>query len=263
MSESFAEARHRLFEERYALSSQVKAMHVLEELRRSHAFCTLWFDGRAQSFSSILLERQDDTLTVDLPVGFDGRVAPGVEVTLLARLEGVITGCRTILREVKDDGLVLSTPEQVYQLQRRQLYRVPPAVDDPTDVQIQRDGARPLAAIMQDISAGGLRILAPKPEDYPFQAGEHVPRLLFRLRDSDELSAAAVVRFAEQQTGHNGGIVLGLELQELSPTIRETIARYVQTRDREILKSLGLGMQSLAPARPESWSSRVRRWWRG
>jgi len=262
MSESFAEARHRLFEDRYALSSQVKAQHVLEELRSSHAFCTLWFDGRDRSFSTILLERRDDALLVDLPIGFDGRAAPGGEVTLLARLDGVVTGCRTSLREIQDDGLLLAVPEKVYQLQRRQLYRVPPAVQDPREVQIVRDGAQPLAATLQDISAGGLRVLAARPEDYPFQAGERLPRLTFRLRDSDELVAAAVVRFAEQQAGHPGGVVLGLELQELGTAIRETIARYVQTRDREILKSLGLGMQSLAPVRPESWSRRVRRWWR-
>jgi len=262
MSESFTEARHRLFEDRYALSSQVKAVRVLEELRDSHSFCTLWFDGRAQSFSTVLLERRDESLLVDLPVGFEGRLAPGIEVTLLARLDGVITGFRTNLLEVEGDGLSLAVPAQVYQLQRRQLYRVPPAVQDPTDVQIVRDGAQSLAAIMQDISAGGLRVLVPKPQDYPFQAGEHLPRLTFRLRDSDALSVAAVVRFAEQQTGHPGGVVLGLEFQELPPAIREAIARYVQTRDREILKALGLGMHSLAPARPESWSSRVRRWWR-
>ncbi len=266
MSDHFQEARGRLFDEQYRIGAGAKARHLLEKIAKQHIFCTLFFDDYERSYSSVLLPPlAEDLLPFDLPLDLPTHIKVGTAVTVLARVDGVISGFRTQMQKREPDTLLLDFPESLYQMQRRQLYRVPPAIADPDQVSILRRGAESQLGRLQDISVGGLRILLrPAPKDFPIEVGEELPELRFQLRDSPEIQSAAQVRFSDLHSQHGEALVFGVEFLQLAPTMKEIIAQYVQTRDREILKSLGIGLPGSGGGVPKSsLGGKLRRWWRG
>lgn len=268
MSENLRDLRQKLFCKDFQLGSGSKALHLLERVAHEHLFCTLFFDEREHSYTSMLLPRVNpNTLVLDPPVDLPKQVSVGAGVTVLVRVDGVITGFCSTLRERGDDELVIDFPENVYQMQRRQVYRVPPAIEDPDQVTITRQGAARLLGTMQDISVGGLRALfRPAPRDFPVQAGEFLPQVQFQLRHGGEITLPGMVRFTDLHSSRGDALIIGVEFDETALTSREMIAQYVQTRDREILKALGLGLTSSkagVPQKPLGLGTKLRRWWQG
>lgn len=269
MSESLENLQHKLFSEEYQIGAGSKALQIIERITREHLFCTLFFAERDRSYTSMLLPNADSgSLVLDLPLDLPAQIQSGTPVVLLARIDGVITGFRSNLRERSPEELILDFPEALYQMQRRQLYRVPPAVGDPDQVMISRQGAETFLGTMQDISVGGMRALfRPAPRDFPVQAGEHFPDVRFQLRGGNELSLSAIARFTDLHSQRGDALVIGLEFQDMSAAIREGIAQYVQSRDREILKALGIGLgggrASGTAEQPAGLGRKLRRWWRG
>lgn len=262
MSEPIHEMRHHLFSERYRVTASVKASGILENLWREHVFCTLWLDDQVQSYNTLLLDVQSEPeLLIDLPLHFPKQIEIGTVITLLSRVDGVICGFRSTIIRHDAEGIVLQYPEEIYQLQRRQLFRVPPTVQDPDEVEIYRQGALMVGGRMQDISAGGIRIMSRCPKDHPFQPNEILTQLVFRIRDSQPLHMPAVIRFVDNHVAGATGVVLGVEFQDPPAADQEKVAQYVQTRDREILRMLGIGLRSSAKPSDNSLRSKLKRWW--
>ncbi len=264
MTEQLHDARHRLFDAHYRVSSSLRAAHVLSSLQREHVFCTFWLEGRSTSFNTLLLEvrEADGLLGVDVPLNFPKVVPSGSAIAMLARINGIISGFRSAIVRIEGDVVVVRYPDAVYQLQRRQLYRVPPTVQDPDQVEIYRQGAQRVMGRMQDVSAGGLRILASCPKDYPFRQNEVVPQLIFTIRGGESLHMPAIIRFVEPHRPGAMGVMLGVEFQNPPAADRERVAQYVQARDREILRVLGIGLHRSAKAETVSWKNLIKRWWK-
>ncbi|MFA7495957.1 MAG: PilZ domain-containing protein [Acidithiobacillus sp.] len=264
MTEQIHEVRQHIFSEHYRVSASVQASGILESILRNHVFCTLWLDDHSGNFNTLLLEIQNDvSLRIDLPVRFPSSATVGLSVTLLARVDGVISGLQSEIMAIDSDSVLLRYPDALYQLQRRQLYRVPPAVQDPDEVEIYRQGALMISGRMQDISASGMRIMSRCPKDFPLQPGEQIPQLIFKIRDSDPLHMPAIVRFVDNHVADATGVILGVEFQTPPVSDQEKVAQYVQTRDREILRVLGIGLRSSSGRQePASWKGKVKRWWK-
>ena len=262
MTEQIHEVRQHLFADRYRLSSWLHATNVLARLLRDHIFCTLWLDDQPESFNTLLFDMQEELLWVDVPLNFPQNVRPEWPVTIITSVDGLVSGFRSRIVRVEKDAIVIRYPDALYQLQRRQLYRVPPTVQDPDQVEAYRQGAQMITGRMQDISAGGLRMLSRRPKDFPFQPGERIPQLIFGIRDSAPLRMPAIVRFVDTYATDVSGVILGLAFLEPTAADQEKVAQYVQARDREILRLLSIGLRSSAKAEPASWKGRIKRWWK-
>ncbi|MEY2341604.1 flagellar brake protein [Acidithiobacillus sp. IBUN Pt1247-S3] len=269
MSENLQDVRQRLFCKEFQIGTGSKALHIIARISREHLFCTLFFADRDHSYTSMLLPNANsNTLALDLPLDLPTQLSLGATVTVLVRIDGVITGFRSTLRERTQEELLIDFPDALYQMQRRQVYRVPPAIEDPDQVSITRQGAEKMLGTMQDISIGGLRALfRPAPRDFPVQAGEFFPDVRFQLRQDNELSLPATVRFSDLHSQRGDALIVGLEFAEAPTTIREIIAQYVQARDREILKALGIGLGGTRTTdtaeKTAGLGRKLRRWWQG
>ncbi|MBU2842917.1 MULTISPECIES: flagellar brake protein [Acidithiobacillus] len=263
MTEQIHDMRRSLFSERFRVTASVKASGMLENLLREHIFCTLWLDDQIQSYNTVLLDiKSESELHIDVPLNFPKQIEAGLQVTILSRVDGVISGFQSQVLRQDESGIVLYYPDAIYQLQRRQLFRVPPAVQDPDEVEIYRQGALMVSGRMQDISAGGIRIMSRCPKDLPFQPNEIVSQLIFRLRDSEPLHMPAIIRFVDDQVAGATGVILGVEFQNPPAADQEKVAQYVQTRDREILRMLGIGLRSSGKQQPSSWGGKIKSWWK-
>ncbi|MDR7927803.1 PilZ domain-containing protein [Acidithiobacillus thiooxidans] len=263
MTEQIHDMRRSLFSERFRVTASVKASGMLENLLREHIFCTLWLDDQIQSYNTVLLDiKSESELHIDVPLNFPKQIEAGLQVTVLSRVDGVISGFQSQVLRQDESGIVLYYPDAIYQLQRRQLFRVPPAVQDPDEVEIYRQGALMVSGRMQDISAGGIRIMSRCPKDLPFQPNEIVSQLIFRLRDSEPLHMPAIIRFVDDQVAGAAGVILGVEFQNPPAADQEKVAQYVQTRDREILRMLGIGLRSSGKQQPSSWGGKIKSWWK-
>ncbi len=263
MTDQIHEVRRNLFSEQYRVTASVKASGILESICREHIFCTLWLDDQLESYSTLILDVEDEArLHVDLPLHFPRPINQETPVTLLSRVDGVICGFQSSILRMDEDGIVLSYPDELYQLQRRQLYRVPPTVQDPDEVEIFRQGALMVTGRMQDISAGGIRIMSRCPKDLPFHPGERLSHLVFRIRNSHPLHMPAIIRFVDNHVAGATGVILGVEFQNPPAADQEKVAQYVQTRDREILRMLGIGLRSSVKQESHSWTGKVKRWWK-
>ena len=263
MTEQIHDMRRHLFSERFRVTASVKASGILENVLREHIFCTLWLDDQIQSYNTVLLDiKSESELHIDVPLNFPKQIEAGLQVTILSRVDGVISGFQSQVLRQDESGIVLYYPDAIYQLQRRQLFRVPPAVQDPDEVEIYRQGALMVSGRMQDISAGGIRIMSRCPKDLPFQPNEIVSQLIFRLRDSEPLHMPAIIRFVDDQVAGATGVILGVEFQNPPAADQEKVAQYVQTRDREILRMLGIGLRSSGKQQPSSWGGKIKSWWK-
>lgn len=263
MTEQIHDMRRSLFSERFRVTASVKASGMLENLLREHIFCTLWLDDQIQSYNTVLLDiKSESELHIDVPLNFPKQIEAGLQVTVLSRVDGVISGFQSQILRQDESGIVLHYPDAIYQLQRRQLFRVPPTVQDPDEVEIYRQGALMVSGRMQDISAGGIRIMSRCPKDLPFQTSEILSQLVFKIRDSDPLHMPAVIRFVDNHVAGATGVILGVEFQNPPAADQEKVAQYVQTRDREILRMLGIGLRSSGKQQPSSWGGKIKSWWK-
>ncbi len=252
-----------LFQDRYRVAAQAKVRGILERVQQQHLFCSLHFAQAEHSFSSVLLPgAEPKELLFDLPIDFPAALALPADVTVLVRLDGVMTGFRSQCLQRRDDMLQVAFPQALYQLQRRQLYRVPPAISDPDEVRIQRRGASALVGRMQDISIGGQRILLRQVPAGPLpRVGDVLPAISFALRDSPLITVSASVCFVSAPQADT--LALGVCFLDLPRPAADLIAQYVQARDREILQVLGIGLPGSSGVFREKKTSLLRRWWRG
>lgn len=254
-----------LFQERYRVSSALRAEGILQEMADTHILCTLLPEGSALTCSTMVLESDRDGGIVRM----DGlRPGPGDHlcgktVQVLARAHGIVSGFAGVCQSSSRDELLLRYPDTLYQLQRRRLFRVPLAAQDPDLVEIHRQGAQSVQGCIQDISAGGLRVFARIPADYPFSSGEELPQISFSLRGGHPVRTAAELRHVGgAEAGLQGrGQVLGVAFLRVPKNEAEQIARYVHIRDREILQALGRGLPGSGKRAPPSLRERFKRWW--
>ena len=234
-----------LFTEKHRLTARRRALGVLHELCERHERLNLFVEGASREMPSILLEVDEHEASVvfDIPPDVEG-VAWDGESTLLAmaRYEGVYVGfaLEGIERAPWNDSTALraALPEQVYYLQRRQYFRVPVGSSDVGEVLLVRQGAGAVSGRCHDISAGGMRVLvSPVEGDFPLRAGEQVPELRFELRGVALQTAARIQHVDEPMTLSSGKVLLplGLEFLGKSFSFDQTVVRYVQQRDRDLL----------------------------
>lgn len=251
VSESFLEIADTLFSDRFRVSSALQGERLLATLHDERSFCTLILKKGGRTFTSIVLEvaRHKGYLLMDAPHPDFSRGQPvkGEPLLVFGRANHLATGFASTFLEYMhtqdEEGIRLAYPGQVYQLQRRQFFRVPPAPGDPDLVELRRNGAQAVPGRLQNISGGGLSVLVRPPADYPFQAGERIAQVTFTLRGGHTFGVAAELRSVGpvELLHHEHVCALGLQFAGITPMMSEQVLRYAQWRDREMLSATRRG----------------------
>ncbi len=234
-----------LFAEKHRLTARKRALSVLHDLCARRERIDLYPEGSVQPLPSILLEvdEEEELLLFDIPPPVEGAHWDGEQpLRVVSRHEGIQVGFE--LQEVErahwNDRPALSAelPLRVYYLQRREYFRVPVGRGDVRSVLLVREGAAQLQGRCQDLSAGGMRVLVPPPQDgYALRPGENLSELRFELKGVELQTAASIRHVDEAVLLPNGQSLLpvGLAFTDKSFAFDQAIVRYVQQRDRDIL----------------------------
>ncbi|MBU6440628.1 MAG: flagellar brake protein [Betaproteobacteria bacterium] len=234
---------HTLFQDGFRVAA--RAHQTLDRLQRAREFLGVIVPGDDIEHMSMLLHVDADAryLVID-ELNPPRRAAPqpGEELLCLGRAGGMFVGLRCRLDRAQDwegyGALRLDWPHALYQLQRRANYRVPARPGDISELELSRRGARSLQAECLDLSASGMRVRCAAPGDFELAAHEWIEHLQFRL-EGELIECAAQLRFVRaprSPSGESGTRLIGLALEQLSMPQQRLLQRYVQRRDRELLR---------------------------
>lgn len=176
-----------------------------------------------------------------LPATGNARLQVSRRARILARVRGMVTAFEAVLQTVDQDaqGLLFqfAIPQWIYQLQRREHFRVSPSQDKPLQVVLQANSGQVLKGDMVDISAGGLGLNFASTTSDELARGQ-------RLMCEFTLPEGVLIRTDLEictltQLQIQGGKVLrvGGRFSALPPAMNTAIQRYVTMRDRQILRS--------------------------
>lgn len=234
---------HTLFQDGFRVAT--RAHQTLERLQRAREFLGVIVPGDDHEHMSMLLHVDADARLLIIDELNPPRLAaplPGDELLCLGRAGGMFVGLRCRLDGPEDwegyGALRLDWPHALYQLQRRANYRVPVRPGDVTELELFRRGARSLQAECLDLSASGMRVRVTAPTDFELAGNEWIERLRFQL-EGEPIECAAQLRFVRSPRGPAGDTttrLVGVALQQLSMPQQRQLHRYVQRRDRELLR---------------------------
>jgi c-di-GMP-binding flagellar brake protein YcgR len=235
-----------IFSDEHRLTTRKRAAAVLREICEQHERVNLLPNGSARDMGSILLgvDEAEDWIMLDMPMPEVGLVElAGMEPLMgVARYAGVYVGFQVEALEMVDwrraPALKARFPAHVYFLQRRQYYRVQVRPEDLGTVQLVRLGAATIEGRCHDLSAGGMRMLARPPQgDFPLRDGEHLAEVQFELKGTPLKVQGRIQHIEEPLQLADGSALLpiGVEFTQKPPNFEQTVARYVQERDRELL----------------------------
>lgn len=236
----------KLFTAEHRLTTRRRAASVLREICEQHERVTMLPDGEEVDFASILLavDEAENWIMLDVPVpaSTPERIAAMQPLMGLTRYGGVYVGFQIEGVEAADwrggPALRARFPDHVYFLQRRQHYRVPVGAGDVGPVTLVRLGGASVEGRCHDLSTGGMRMVArPALGGFPLRDGEHLAEVRFELKGVALATQARVQHIEEPVRMADGSLLLpiGVEFAQVSPMFQQTVARYVQERDREML----------------------------
>ncbi len=236
-----------VFHEEFRVESRTR--HTLEKLQRGRELLSVLVPADEHEHTSMLLhvDADDQYLIIDeINPPRRPEPSPGDELLCLGRAAGVFAGlrCRVAAHEQWEGygALRLHWPHAVYHLQRRTHYRVPVRAGDLGEVELHRRGARSVTGECLDLSATGMRLRANAPSDFELGASEWIEQLQFLL-DGEAFACPAQLRFVRTlraPPGEPAPRLVGLRFDQLTPSQQQRLQRYVQRRDRELLRDTRL-----------------------
>ncbi|SBV36130.1 Flagellar brake protein YcgR [uncultured Stenotrophomonas sp.] len=198
-------------------------------------------DGREQSFPSAVLEVDENTVLLDgSPMPAVNRNAASAGFLLcFAQVDKVMVRFRVEQpQQQEQDGHVafrVELPEELYHMQRRELYRLEtPVGDSPWCSTPDPAGGEPLRWRAVDISAGGIALLLPA-EQQVFKLQQRHAGCVLELPDGTAITTDLVVCSLVTRTQANGVEQerVGLRFEELPRGADAAIQRYIFRIDRE------------------------------
>lgn len=203
---------------------------VLVHLRRSHAIIGVahWPDGAPRpgvSHQSIILDCDEATgqLLLDAPFPADFAAQPGDRLVLRAALGGQRhMGFSTTLTQIVADGtLQVRMPASIELLQRRRAPRLRCGNRLPALVEFGLADGRQYSALLEDVSAAGMRISLTGAFMPQLAEGTRLCRLSFELKGRTLECRARVQRWRQR----GGQVEAGLAFTTIEPTAQRTLER--------------------------------------
>jgi hypothetical protein len=247
---------HEFFRDPFAITGDLRRTRLLQELKAEHQICDLLLPNDAEPRMSLVVDFSfaDGWVAMDSPPNFSAS-AVGLNLLVQSRPSQLPTVWESRLRELRDDLLYIEFPEIIFQKQARRLYRVTLALDDPQRIELYRNGAPMVLGEILDLSEGGTKIRqVGRAAGFSLHSGERLSKVFFSLRDGTQVSCPATVRhFIPGQDG------IGLQFNDVDPTARRAIAKYVFDRDREIARAQGIELGGHQLRKTGAWSQ-FKRW---
>lgn len=189
----YADARYLVHDPR-----QVRAL--LRALIEQRSTLSVYPDGREPFFASAVLESGDDHVLLDgnRNDSVNQRASAAAFLLCHAQVDQVKLRFR-VDRPTREqgDGYVwfrAPLPVEVYHLQRRELYRVEPSLDDAPWCRIpDPEGGEALRLRAADISAGGVAVVMPVTQQL-FALDQRIPGCVLELPDGSEVTLTLGVR---------------------------------------------------------------------
>lgn len=225
---------------RYAVWSKSEIVHILHSIRNQNVLVSLSTEKTGDVFlSSIIdIDHHNNMLVMDPAQNraVNERFVSGQKVMFEAMLDQVrvyFTSARIWHCIHKGEaGLCMPVPESVIRLQRRDYFRVHLPSSRPVLCAIPAQGATGiaewLAAIVEDISLGGIAILFNEGE-MQAEYGMALNGCRFSLPDIGEIEADLEIRNITQIPLKKGGmkIRLGCQFISLNSSVQTKLQRYI------------------------------------
>jgi flagellar brake protein len=225
---------------RYAIWSRSEILHILTSIREQNALVNLSTDRTGDAFlsSMIDIDPQANLLVMDPAQNqaVNERFVRDQKVVFETTLDQVrvyFTAERAWHCIHKGEaGICMHIPESLVRLQRRDYFRIRLPSSRPVlcaiPAQRETGGSEWLAAIVDDISLGGIAILLNQGEmnaDY----GMALTGCRFSLPDIGEIEADLEIRNITQLSLNKGGkkIRLGCQFISLSNAVENKLQRYI------------------------------------
>ena len=187
-------------DERYMVRDPHQARALLQALIDQRATITVHPEAGAQSFTSAVLGFGEDHVLLDgsRNDSLNQRACSAAFLFCYAQVDQVKVRFRVEQprREAQDGYVFLRAPmpTELYHLQRRELYRVEPSLDDAPWCRIpDADGGGPLRLRVADISAGGVALVMPVDQQV-FALDQKIPGCVLELSDGSEVTLTLSVR---------------------------------------------------------------------
>jgi len=183
-------------------------------------------------FTSIFLSAGDDYFHTDIMMPAFGNelLKPGGEafIRYIDRAVPFSMACRFIRREMQEgfDALRFEMPAEIRYGNRRGFFRVEPATSRPLRIVIDFGQSQYADEKIKDISGSGVSV-ASSISRY-IGTGQKVQSIEIEMPDGSWVICSGVVRRVS-------GTILGIELEDVAPTDRTKLYRYVSERQQEII----------------------------
>lgn len=229
-------------DEKYMVRNRRQIRQLLHTLIEQRAFLNACPNGRrAQSFPSAVLDVDEDSVLLD------GSAQPEVNrnaaeadyLLCCAQVDKVTLRFRVEHARVRTENghtaLHAALPEEIFHLQRRQLYRLhTPLIDSPWCLfPMPQTGQTPRWRVV-DISAGGIALLLP-PDQTLLELRQRCTGCQLQLPDTAPIPVTLAVcsKFARKQLNDVEQQRVGLCFEDLPRGADAAIQRYIFRIDRE------------------------------
>ena len=231
-------------DERFMVRNPRQIRMLMQAMIDQRATLSVHPEGREQSFPSAVLEvdEDDDTLLLDgSPLPMVNRSAAESEFLLcFAQVDKVKVRFRVEHpKQQEQDGHVafwVNLPEELYHLQRRELYRLETPVGDSPwcSVPAPAAGGEPQRWRAVDISAGGIALLLPA-EQQVLKLQQRYAGCTLELPDTTPIQVTLVVcsQIPRKQANGVEQQRVGLRFEDLPRGADAAIQRYIFRIDRE------------------------------
>lgn len=228
-------------DEKYIVRNPRQIQILLRALIDQRATVTAHAEGRENGFPTAILELDEDTLLLDgspLPA-VNRQAESATHLLCFALADKVSVRFRLAqLQRIENQGhtaFQAAIPEEIYHLQRRDLYRLETPVGDSPHCTLTLDANdEPGLWRVVDISAEGIALLLP-PETPPLRLQQRYHGCELRLPDSPPIPVTLIACNQRLQKQPNGieQLRAGLRLEGLPRGADALIQRYIFRIDRE------------------------------
>lgn len=230
-------------DDRFLLTNPRQIRQLLQSLINQRSQISAHLGGRDQSFSTALLELDEDSLLLDLSVNEAcNRSAEQAEYLLcFAQLDKVRLRFRIAdLERVGNDGVSgfrAPLPDSLYYLQRREHFRLEtPITESPMCVLRLDDASPPTELVLRviDISAGGVAVALVPGQPIP-ENRQSYPGCVLQLPDADAIRLTLQVcnMYPHKLANGQGTLRVGLRFADLPRGADASIQRYIFRIERQ------------------------------
>lgn len=225
------------------VTSPTIAAGILNRVLETRALLTVTIPDGSGTYNSAILEVSPDQQYLILdelnPRQGHHLFLEHKKINVRAAVKGVAIRFTTLLKDVHEENGIFSYrvqfPEAIWQLQRRQSFRVTTGPGKNLPVRLETEDKKSVTGVIRDISEAGIGMLINT--ELPVHKGDLIPACEFSLGDEAHISCQIEVCYTARQTGSDT-IYVGARFYNLDKAQKRALARQVARLQRELIQTL-------------------------